>query len=188
MPISKNDHKVVAFKLIFLWVIIYSVVIFYFEDIETISSLTENLSIQCFSILMGLIIGSVGILIGTMSELYNLLINFHNKSNAHENKSMILYKLKETISELKEDTLLLVKVFVINIIITYINKINLKMGFFSSLISPNLYPYLSKQAILTSTNLFLVIMGMWIVYDIISTMFTIHESYIVTLENNCNQN
>ena len=169
-------------KLFLLWIFIYRIVIYFYNDIDKIISLTEEISLQSSSTLMGVIIGSVGILIGTISGLYTILIDVHKNKKEFEDNSEDLDKLEEVVLELKENTITLIAIYFLNLIITYaVNldfKLKIKIPYYTEL-----YPLLSKEAILTSINIFLVILGIWITYDIVTTIFTIYQAYILVTKN-----
>jgi hypothetical protein len=90
---------------IIIWIVIYLLVAYFFADIEKISELTTDVFLQGFSTLMGIVIGAVGILIGTISGLYTILIDVNKNKNISKNISRDLDKLDETVLELKEDTI-----------------------------------------------------------------------------------
>lgn len=168
--------------LLLLWVIVYIIVIYFYEDIDKILSLTGEISLQSSSTLMGIIIGSVGILIGTISGLYTILIDIHKNRKELEDNSTDLDKLEEVVLELKENTISLIVIYFLNLTITYA----LNLDFEGKIRIPyytELYPLLSKEAVLTSINIFLIILGIWITYDIITTIFTIFQAYILVTKS-----
>ncbi len=118
------------------------------------------------------------ILIGTISGLYSLLINLCNENSNHDDYSSVFNNLDSVVSELKEDTLILLVLFVINLILLYMSKITVKYHILSNSKFSYLVPYLSKQILISSTSIFLIFLGILIIYDIVSSIFTIHEAYL----------
>ncbi len=173
---------IIGIKLLPLWIIIHLIVIYFYDDIDKISSLTEDISLQSFSTLMGIIIGSVGILIGTISGLYTILIDVYKNKKEIEDNSEDLDKLEKVVLELKENTIALILIYVLNLIITYAVNLNFKLKINIPYYT-ELYPLLSKEAILTSISIFLVMLGILITYDIVTTIFTIYQAYILVTKN-----
>ena len=169
-------------KLIIFWIFIYIILIYFYDDIGKVSSLTKDVFLQSFSTLMGVVIASVGILIGTISGLYTILIDVNKNKRISENISEDLDKLDEIVLELKEDTIILIAIYVLNLIVTYAINLDFKLKF-SIPYYIEVYPLLSKILILTSLSIFLVLLGIWITYDIVMTIFTIYQAYILVTKN-----
>lgn len=162
-------------KAIIIWIVIHLLVVYFFEDITDISNFTKDVFLQGFSTLMGVVIASLGILIGTISGLYTILIDANNKKT-FKNISEDLNKLDDTVLELKEDTVFLIVAYFLNLIATYALQLHFKL--FTIPYYGELYPYLAKLAILTSFSITLIVLGILITYDIVMTMFTIYKAYI----------
>ena len=169
-------------KLIIFWIFIYIILIYFYDDIGKVSSLTKDVFLQSFSTLMGVVIASVGILIGTISGLYTILIDVNKNKRISENISEDLDKLDEIVLELKEDTIILIAIYVLNLIVTYAINLDFKLKF-SIPYYIEVYPLLSKILILTSLSIFLVLLGIWITYDIVMTIFTIYQAFILVTKN-----
>ena len=149
-----NKHRTVELfkligKLVIFWIFIYIILIYFYSDMDKISSLTKDVFLQSFSTLMGVVIASVGILIGTISGLYTILISVNiNKKISKDISEDLDFKLEFNIPYYIE-----------------------------------LYPLLSKVLILTSLSILLIILGIWITYDIVMTIFTIYQAYILVTKN-----
>lgn len=163
-------------KVIVIFIVIYALVVYFFDDIEKITSLTKEIFLQGFSTLMGVVIASVGILIGTISGLYTILIDVNKNKEISDRISEDLDKLDKIVSELKEDTIFLIGAYSLNLMVTY--AINLNFKLFNIPYYEELYPYLSKIVILTSLSITLIVLGIWITYDIVMAIFTIYKAYI----------
>ena len=172
----------VSVKLLIFWIFIYTIVIYFYDDIDKMSSLTEDISLQSFAPLMGIIIGSVGILIGTISGLYTILIGEYKDKKVLEDNSEDFEKLEGVVLELKENTIILIAIYALNLIITYAINLDFKLKIETPYYT-ELYPLLTKEAILTSISIFLVMLGIWITYDIVTTIFTIYQAYILVTKN-----
>jgi hypothetical protein len=131
---------------------------------------------------MGVVIAAVGILIGTISGLYTILIDVNKNEKLSKDISEDLDNLDEIVLELKDDTIALIIIYIFNLVVTYALNLNLKQKF-SIPYSVELYPYLSKGYLLNSLSIVLVILGILITLDIVFTMFTIYQAYILVTKN-----
>ena len=110
-----NKHRTVELfkligKLVIFWIFIYIILIYFYSDMDKISSLTKDVFLQSFSTLMGVVIASVGILIGTISGLYTILISVNINKKISKDISEDLDRLDKIVLELKENTIILFKI------------------------------------------------------------------------------
>lgn len=134
----------------------------------------DNQSLTIFSILLGLIIGTVSVLISSISSIYSFLLSYLNSqeiSSENLDKIVNLKKsINSTIIEIKHNTLFIFFSFILNFLIIIFIKIDLP--FVSWPFEPSC---VSKVNIFYSMSLFSVLLSFYAIYDIILSIFTIHE-------------
>ncbi|MBA2846627.1 hypothetical protein HNP88_000811 [Methanococcus maripaludis] len=174
-------YKVPIFYILKLILLINIVLTLLNGNLKNIVDITTEISLNCFSILIGLVIATVGILIGTLSTLYNSMVDLVDGTEQRKNDILdSLDDLDRYVRELKENTLFLVFLFVGNILFIYMAKIcsfepiNPYFSYWG-------YPIFSKEIFLASIGISIIILGVITVYDIVKTIFTIHDHYMVIM-------
>lgn len=134
----------------------------------------DNQSLTIFSILLGLIIGTVSVLISSISSIYSLLFSYINsgKLNAQtiEKLAILKTKIKSTINEIKDNTLFIFFAFIVNFIVVIFVKIDLPYVSW-----PFQLIFTSKVNVFYSISLSSIFLSLYAIYDIIRSIFTIHE-------------
>lgn len=205
-------------KLILILIFIHLFVVFFFKNIDALIQVTEEISMQSFSILIGIIIGAVAILITSITGLQSLLLNIYHLKNIEmteygkkfitvnevesENKNVSfsnnieLQKIENKVSsnldsivlEIKDDVMWLIRLYIINIIIMYFQKIQFSFNLLPESIYSIYYPFVSRKAILTSLNILVIFLGVYIIIDIVSCIFTIYQTHMLAINEEFKEN
>jgi len=131
-----------------------------------------ELSIVSVGILAGIIIGSAGVFIGSLGSLYTVIGERAEKLDIDPSKAF--YFIRQTTSEIKQNTILLVIVFILLFLFKIIPIPDAKpIWFFLS------WNYFGLKTILCTFSLSLMIFSFIGVIDTINAMFKLNDHFLI---------
>jgi amino acid transporter len=163
--------------IIGFYMVSYILVITSLNSIGSISSTIDTISLQCFSILVGIVIGIISIFVGTFGVLYNSLLHMVSDTNIDgENIQKYINSLHKCRDELKDDVLYLMILLAIVLLVVWFRNATL-----FNINWPVSNPYFSKDVFLTTTGVWAVGMGLYTMWDIVSGTFNLYEAYTLLM-------
>ncbi len=137
---------------------------------KAISEIVQSFTISSIAILAGLLIGAIGVFLGSLGNLYTLLqikteISFQELSN-------FLKFIRSAVSELKQNVLFVVFSIAVVLLITLLKRIDLP-----NVRWPISITFLTKEIFLTSIILCLVVLVFIAIIDSVKAMFRLHSIY-----------
>lgn len=142
-------------------------------------NLLSNISLNCFSIIIGFIIGAVGILVGTLSGIYGSLTDM--PKNKHTSET--LESLDIFVKELRDNTIFLVLLLIGSLIIEYIKIMPLDFSQLWFMLPSSIQIYFTREIIISTLSLSVLSMGFCIIYGIVSSIFNIYDVRNELLKN-----
>jgi hypothetical protein len=141
---------------------------------QNLLSFINNQFLTIFSILLGLIIGTVSVLISSISSIYSFLLSYLNREKINPETMDRIVKLKTTINatiiEIKHNTLFIFFSFILNFLIVIF--ITIDIPYVAWPFEPS---SISKANIFYSISLCSMLLSFYAIYDIILSIFTIHD-------------
>ncbi|WP_459202032.1 hypothetical protein [Methanococcus sp. CF] len=142
-------------------------------------NLLSNISLNCFSIIIGFIIGAVGILVGTLSGIYGSLTDM--PKNKHTSET--LESLDIFVKELRDNTIFLVILLIGSLIIEYIKIMPIDFSQLWFMLPSSIQIYFTRDIIISTLSLSVLSMGFCIIYGIVSSIFNIYDVRNELLKN-----
>lgn len=147
-----------------------------------VSSLLDLSLLQGFSIIIGLVIGAVGVLMGGLGSLYNLLVTATVKDDSLTSSdgkkiSEAIESFQGLINEIKDDAIFLLFLFFLSFFIPLARVMNVPGA-----VWPFQQNYLSKEVVLSATAITLIFLAFYVIYDVLKAMFKIHEHYSILIQ------
>jgi hypothetical protein len=137
---------------------------------QVVMSIVRAFLVPCMSILVGLMIGSIGVFLGGLGNLYTIL---QLKRPNNQSELADFYKhIKGAVNELKQNVLFVVFSFAGILILMLF--LNLDIPYVRWPFAPL---FLSKKIILTTIMLFLFALVFRAIIDSVKAMFRLHSMY-----------
>jgi len=147
---------------------------------KAISDLVQSFTISSLGILTGLLIGAIGVFLGSLGNLYTLLqikteINFQELTN-------FLKFIRNAVSELRQNVLFVIFSIAAVLLITLFKRIDIP-----NVRWPISIEYLTKEISLTSIMLCFVVLVFIAIIDSVKAMFRLHSIYEKIIQDTLNR-
>jgi len=160
--------------LILLVLVVYmgSYLIVYYSG-KPGSQITSQLATTFFPILAGLLIGAVGVFLGSLGNLYVLI-----PKNDRQRQRKILEDISSAVKEVRHDTLFVVISCGLVLLLQYLRFFDIP-----GVIWPISHQMLSKDIFIDSIAVCVSTLSFYAIYDCVKTMFTLHYHYQEIVKN-----
>ena len=158
-------------------IVTYSIshLLIYISGSEQNEILTQ-LPTSFFPLLTGVLIGAVGIFLGSLGNLYGIIITRGDVQLKDRNKVVKL--IGDTVNEVKQNTLFVLLSFGGVLLLKLLYRVDIPF-----LSWPLAHPMFSKQVVFDSLILAISILSFLAIYDCVLSMFTLHRHYEGTLKD-----
>jgi len=133
------------------------------------------LALPSLGILAGLLIGAVGVFLGSLGNLYTVM-KLDNSINKEKLNDFFVF-IKKTVKEVKHDVMFTIISIGLSLLLPFF--INIDLPFITW---PFQSWWLSKSIVLTSVALCLVMLAFVAILDCVGAMFKLHQIYENVLE------
>ena len=160
--------------LILLILVVYvgSYLIVYYSG-KPGSQITSQLATTFFPMFAGLLIGAVGVFLGSLGNLYVLI-----PKNDRQRQRKILEDISSAVIEVRHDTLFVVISCGVVLVLQYLRFLDIP-----GVIWPISHQMLSKDIFIDSIAVCVSALSFYAIYDCVKTMFTLHYHYQEIVKN-----
>lgn len=164
----KRLRKILIFNATY---IICHIIVVFSHPIST--KLVDSLTAPSLGVLAGLLIGAVGVFLGSLGNLYAVLKSTTPPGNEPIlTLNALLEKITKTGKEVKENVFFVLAVLATTLILPFIAVIDIP-----DVSWPFQVSWLSKQIVFTTINLWLTLLAFIAIFDCVGAMFLLHQHY-----------
>lgn len=139
----------------------------------TSSKLVDSLTAPVLGVLAGLLIGAVGVFLGSLGNLYAVLKSTTRPEGEHlSTLNDLLNKITLTGKEVKENVFFVLAVLAVTVVLPFIVVIDIPNVSWPFQIS-----WLSKQIVSNTIVLWLTVLAFIAIFDCVGAMFLLHQHY-----------